>query len=613
MNKKNLEEIETSYLKIVYNMMKTKLFMPVGLELNCTSVFFETNDTFVLKDVTFAYYNPIDNSIHINIENKFFKECENELERDSKLFFIIFHEAMHKILMHQPQRGKNKNTEVWNMASDYEIHNLYYVFSQSIKNENENIDNVSVVEYLKIIDKFLINVPEKERTFLFSSKFIDKIAEEIYCILENSKEIKRQTFKIPFFSFMKNQENKNSSNENNDSNGNENNDSNGNSNGNSNENSNGNENNDPNGNSNGNENNDSNGNSNRNSNENSNKNSNGNENGLKQNNQNKQNKEIESLNKNLSTSKNNSGNNSGNNSINSGKRVSNINGANSKNYNDNSSELEVSITQTTYKLPDGKTHTVTDIKWPENNELPEKFKKNESQIERETQNHTLNKSLMENNFCEFLKKKGNISEECQKFLKKLFHIKIDWEKILRNSLQTILEKSDYFAWNKIRTSSFLLPNMPYLPDIIDDEEKYGTLIISRDESGSMTDEAISKAGKIILDAKEFYKKIVVIKHDEKILKVYEFEEINDDVIKCLCYREVCGGTSHKEVFEFLRDYKKNHSGEDISCYIGISDLISDIEITQDIIPSNIPIVWLAPVGNESYFNNIKGKIIPIEL
>jgi hypothetical protein len=51
----------------------------------------------------------------------------------------------------------------------------------------------------------------------------------------------------------------------------------------------------------------------------------------------------------------------------------------------------------------------------------------------------------------------------------------------------------------------------------------------------------------------------------------------------------------------------------ISCYIGVSDLESDIEDYQNIIPSNIPVLYLAPINSENHFNNIKGRIIPIEL
>ena len=577
MNNNLVKIADNKYLQIVYTMMRTKLFMPVGLELNCTSVFFETNDNFILKDMTFAYYNPINNSIHINIEHPFFTSCSNDIKYEARLAFILFHEAMHKILMHTPQRLADKNPQLWNIASDYEVHNMYYIFSQSAKN-NQFGDNEAMLHYLNEIDNILVNSSSKNKNqsesepdFLFDKEFLDKIAEEIYCLLENSKEISNETFNFSFNHFMQNNENDN---ENNSSE------------------------------------------TNNKTNSANSKNNLFDDNNLN-NEQNSTTKKNTSKNDQFNTKNDVLNNNNANTNENSngqfaGQKFATTNGgkgANSK----SADNLEVSVTKTTYKLPNGKKYTTIDIKWPDQKQLPENYRKSEDQLKQEHQNRTLNKSLIENNFSELEKTKGTMSSECQKFLKKLFHIKIDWVKILRNSLQTVLEKSDYFAWHKIRTSSFLMSGMPYLPDIVEDEEKYGTLIISRDESGSMTDNEIAKAGGIILDAKAFYKKIVLIKHDTNISKIYEFEDLNDDVINCLKNRESCGGTSHKEVFEYIRDYSKNHQGETVSCYIGISDLESDIQEYQNEIPSNIPIIWLAPMEMENRFNDIKGKIIPVEL
>jgi predicted metal-dependent peptidase len=129
----------------------------------------------------------------------------------------------------------------------------------------------------------------------------------------------------------------------------------------------------------------------------------------------------------------------------------------------------------------------------------------------------------------------------------------------------------------------------------------------------MSDTEIKKAGSIIKDAKAFYKKIVLIKHDTKISKVYEFEEMSDEVLKVLLTRDSMGGTSHKEVFEYLRDYRKTHAGETVSCFIGISDMESDIEEYQNLIPSEIPVIYLAPVNFDHSYDFVKGKVIPVEL
>ena len=490
MNTDYKNSFEKSAINVIFNIMKmsSKVFLPVGLELNSMNIYFDLKNEFPLKDMTFAYYNPIENSIHINIEDEFFTSSTNLIEREAKLFFALYHEAMHKILMHVPQRLGDRKKMLWNIAADYEIHNMYYVYSKHTK--YDDADALVISKYLDIIDNILINKSEKNYQFMFDTKYLENIAEEIYEMIRNSEETSSKSYSFS---------------------------------------------------------------------------------------------------------------------------LSDLNNAENNEGMDSDSDVSVTVTETTYTLPDGTKVTDVNIEWPENSQLPDSCKKSEKTAEQEAQTTACNRSLLENVFDQMSKEKGNGHSGASKFLKKLFHVKIDWTKILKNSLQTALEKSDYFAWNSIRTSTFLLPNMAYLPNIVEDETKYGTLIISRDESGSMSDSDIAKAGQIILDAKEYYNKIVLIKHDTSISKIYEFEEISDDIINVLKTRESCGGTSHKQVFEYLRDYKKTHNNDMISCYIGISDLESDIEDYQNIIPSNIPVLYLAPINSENHFNNIKGRIIPIEL
>jgi hypothetical protein len=491
---------ENELVKISYDMLrlKSKTFLPIGLELNSINIFLDRNDTFKLKDVTFGFYNPIENSIHINIDDVFFKDAGNDEERSAKLFLVLFHEAMHKILMHTPERLNNRKPILWNIAADYEVHNMYYIYTND--NSLDDMDKAIMGKYMNYVNNLLINkqFPESPVTprLLFEKDYLDKIAEEIYEMISNSEEISYESFDM----------------------------------------------------------------------------------------------NLDDL------------------SANDGS------GENESEQSASGSGAKVKVKKSTYKLPNGKKHSSYEIEWPENEQLPDDKKISEEEIEKRKQNQLTNKSLLENTFAQMGKQKGNMPAECQKFLKKLFHIKIDWVKILRNSLHTILDKSDYFAWSKVRTSAFLLPNMSYLPDIIEDNEKYGTLIIARDESGSMSDEDISKAGQIIMDAKAYYKKIIVIKHDTEISKIEEFEELTEDTIKTLFTRERYGGTSHKKVFEYLREYYKTHRYEDkISCFISITDMESDIHECQDIVPADIPIIYLAPMQYEKDFEGIKGQVIPIEL
>lgn len=571
----NVEQFEQAFLKIGYWFTKDKMFIPIGLELTNTNVYFEHDEEFTLNNVTFAYYNPIDNSIRINIDDPFFTSCTDRMEREARLIFILFHEVNHKLLMHTPQRLGTRNPSLWNIAADYEVHNMLYTYISANGNDN-TVENV-IKPYLSVIKNMMEKIDGKNfnkkshsnkeedpanPTFLFDSNLIEKIAEEIYAIIEQSKEEKSESFNLKLSDFMGNSSHSSQNNSNN-------------------QNDEDNEKDDENDNGDGDD---------------------GDDNGNNE-------KDIEDEGK--------EGKKNGKPSVADKLNKHMQKKMNSKSSSNNKTEIDENITVTvdtvTYTLPNGQKYTTHNINWPKNEQLPDGMKKFDKDIQKDEQRKALNRSLMENNFAEMAKNKGNISTECQKFLKKLFHIKIDWEKILRNSLQTILEKTDYFAWNTVRTSTFLLPNMPYLPDIMEDNEKYGTLIVARDESGSMSDEAIAKAGQIIMDAKAHYKKVVVLKHDVKIVKETVFEDINDDVIKDLITRNSDGGTSHLRVFEYLRDYKKNHPMEDISCFIGITDLCSDIQQYQDIVPSKIPMIWLAPISSEDYFKDIKGKIIPVEL
>lgn len=490
---------------VIFNMMrlKSKVFLPVGLEINSMMVNLCHDDDFKLKGYTFAYYCPIDNSININIDDPFFKDCTNEIERNAKMFFVLFHEAMHKILMHVPERLGSRHKTLWNIAADYEIHNMYYVYSYINKYDDD--DKIVIESYLKYINNLLVekkfNESKSTPRFCFDMKYLDYIAEEIYEMIENSKEESSESFDMDF----------------------------------------------------------------------------------------------------PCDGADGKGGNGGSGSDNDkdGKSKSTIKG-------------KVKVTK--YKLPDGTEYTDVDVEWPKESQLPDNMKKSDQAKESEQQRQATNRSLLENVFTQIAKGtgKGDSPTTCNKFLKKLFHVKVDWVKILRNSLQTILEKSDYFAWNKVRTSTFLLPNMSYLPAIVEDTNKYGTLIISIDESGSMGDDDIRKAAKIIIDAKGYYKKIIVLKHDTQIANIEEFEELNEDIVKNLFTRKSCGGTSHKAVFEYIKKYNKEHYDEKISCYIGITDMDSDIEQYQDIVPANVPVIYLVPFNIDGTYEQIKGKVIPIE-
>jgi hypothetical protein len=279
------------------------------------------------------------------------------------------------------------------------------------------------------------------------------------------------------------------------------------------------------------------------------------------------------------------------------------------------------ITTSTYKTKAGKTFTSTNV---EIDKIDQDGSEGSSDREDSQASNdaftrkTLLDNIIQKYFSEFSRQKGEENNQFRSFLKKLFHVKIDWKKILRSSLRTALDKSEYFSWAKPRTSLFGMKDFVYLPAQCEEESKYGTLIVARDESGSITNDECSQAASIILESKNYFKKVIVLKHDVKITSVKEFTEADDGLKNHLLERESFGGTSHEDVFNWIKHYSKKHLDEDmISCCIFITDMESDIEETQSIIDDSIPRIYLVPSSyerhaKESRSNKIKGKIIAIE-
>jgi len=232
-----------------------------------------------------------------------------------------------------------------------------------------------------------------------------------------------------------------------------------------------------------------------------------------------------------------------------------------------------------------------------------KPKKDRSPVELKNRHQT---EISRRMFEEVLK--GHTSRESMKYLNLLFGVKVDWKRILRDSLNIALDRSPELTWGKPRLSWLVNVNhLPYLPNYTE-EEKLGTLIISIDESASMSDEDVSKAIKVVCQAKDRYKKLYIIKHDVDVNWTKEYEEIGDSELKTLLIRRHCGGTSHKNVFKEILRYLKS-GGNLVSAYIAITDMESDIEGCQDMLPHWIPKIYLTTA--QSFPRGIMGKIINV--
>lgn len=271
---------------------------------------------------------------------------------------------------------------------------------------------------------------------------------------------------------------------------------------------------------------------------------------------------------------------------------------------DDEPDGDINITETKFEF-EGKKYNHTTIEFPQFQ--PASGKEGEEQQKKNKERDKairLNRQMLQDTLL-----KGTESLKFQKFLGKLFDVKVSWEDILKDSLMTAFEKTSELAWGHPRISWLANPHMPFMPDKVE-EEKYGTVIMSSDESGSMSDDDARKAIDIVRQAKDHYKNIYFLKHDVQITFDKFYDEIDDDVLTELLTRQSYGGTSHQYVFEHLVKFMRENPDEIVSAYIGITDLASDIQEHQNMLPSHVPVIYLT--NNDYYSKEINGRIIQIK-
>lgn len=259
-------------------------------------------------------------------------------------------------------------------------------------------------------------------------------------------------------------------------------------------------------------------------------------------------------------------------------------------------QIEIIQTELTYN---GKTRKKTFINFPKSEYSPSS---NNNEIESDRQ---LIKSMFESNILS----KGFENKEFEKFLRRRFNIKVPWETILRDSILIELEKSSNISYGRPRFSWLCQPSLPYLPNY-EEEEKLGTLVILIDESASMNDKDIENAIDIVIESDSYYKNVYVIKHDVRVSweKFYPDKLTKNDIDELLVRRH-CGGTSHKDAFEKVLQVESK-TDCNVSLVLSITDMASDIEYCQNILPDRLPRIYLQ---NDSTWNygNVKGKVIKL--
>ena len=265
-------------------------------------------------------------------------------------------------------------------------------------------------------------------------------------------------------------------------------------------------------------------------------------------------------------------------------------------------DAKVKITQTKLKYGQNN-HDQIQIEFP-------KLAPQEDPAQKEAKelDNKLAKTMLENRILG----RGFESKEFEKFIKRIFAVKVNWEIILRDSILIELQKSSDISYGHPRLTWLTQPSLPYMANYTE-EEKFGTLFLLIDESGSMSDDDIDKAVNIVQQANSYYKNIYVIKHDTlvKWSKLYE-EKLTETDVDELHIRKHCGGTSHKDAFNKVLEFSKDQN-LDISLVLSLTDMCSDLEESQKILPIKIPRIYLRTSEIfENQSKNIIGKVISIQ-
>jgi hypothetical protein len=172
---------------------------------------------------------------------------------------------------------------------------------------------------------------------------------------------------------------------------------------------------------------------------------------------------------------------------------------------------------------------------------------------------------------------------------------IDWFDKLKSNLFTIVNrktKQTLVNWSKLNSKYIHNHKSPTHKNI----ENTLDIILSVDNSGSMSNKSLQKLLYIIEQKKSKIATMTIIKHTDTITGVLMNEKDEQKILDFLGQRDN-GGTSHKEVFQYLDN---NIAKKDIdkAIFISFSDNYSDIENEYSKYKNirNITKVWLNAEG-----------------
>lgn len=177
------------------------------------------------------------------------------------------------------------------------------------------------------------------------------------------------------------------------------------------------------------------------------------------------------------------------------------------------------------------------------------------------------------------KTKGTGSQEFLENLGVSYEVPTDWFKHLESSMMSIVRhhtsKSEP-TWAKLKTKFRRIGPFPGRTFY----EKSFAVIISIDQSGSMSNDDLRRINNVAEKLADRAKFMEILLHDTEIGASQRFVKKNPKIGEFITNRVSCGGTSHSRVFERVHELKLEFPKTKF-IYMSFSDNWSDIEQVWD--------------------------------
>ncbi|MBT5490884.1 hypothetical protein HOK00_00845 [bacterium] len=222
------------------------------------------------------------------------------------------------------------------------------------------------------------------------------------------------------------------------------------------------------------------------------------------------------------------------------------------------------------KLKDGDEREITISSQAENEECDSSENSEEKTSLSDEQIETLSDSIQ----ALFEQQKGNDNFKLNKNVGKSIAVDVSWfDKIKNNFNNLVMKKTKNYTvnWSNLNSKYRHIYKSPVKRNI----DTFLNIILSIDNSGSMSIDSLKKILYIIEKKHKKINKITILTHDSTIGGILEEETKSSKILDFVSTRHCGGGTSHREIFKYLDDnFQKEYKD---TIYISFSDNFSDIE------------------------------------